>query len=151
MKQIFILAVSAALLMSCKDEVKTTETDKTTVIEHVQTTDETSDAIALNNGEKWVVNEEMKPFVLKSEAILDAYVKNNGTDYKKLAQDIKDQNDLLIKSCTMEGPSHDELHKWLHPHLELVGKLAETEDAAKAKEMVAELQTSYQMYHQYFN
>ncbi|CAM4062491.1 hypothetical protein FLAN108750_08340 [Flavobacterium antarcticum] len=151
MKQIFILAVTAALLMSCKDEVKTTETDKTTVIEHVQTTDETSDAITLNNGEQWVVNEEMKPFVMKSEAILDAYVKNNGTDYKKLAQDIKDQNDLLIKSCTMEGPSHDELHKWLHPHLELVGKLAETEDAAKAKEMVAELQTSYQMYHQYFN
>ena len=149
MKQIFLVAISSVVLMSCKNEVKTTDSEKKTEIEHVQ--DTSSETIALNNGEKWKVNEEMKPFIVKSEAVLEAYVKNNGTDYKKLAQDIKDQNSLLIKSCTMEGPSHDELHKWLHPHLELVERLGEIDNPEKAKVMVAELEASYQMYHEYFN
>ena len=151
MKQIFILAITAAFLMSCKNEVKTTNTEKTTEIEHVAIQEESSGAIALNNGEKWAVNEEMKPFVMKSEALLEAYIKSNGTDYKKLAQEIKEQNNLLIKSCTMEGPSHDELHKWLHPHLEIINKLEVMDNPEKGKVLVEELQESYQMYHQYFN
>ena len=149
MKQIFLVAISSVVLMSCKNEVKTTDSEKKTEIEHVQ--DTSSETIALNNGEKWKVNEEMKPFIVKSEAVLEAYVKNNGTDYKKLAQDIKDQNSLLIKSCTMEGPSHDELHKWLAPHLALVDELEKETDAAKAAETVTALQKSYVLYHQYFN
>ena len=149
MRQIFLVAISSAVLLSCKNEVKTTNSEIKTEIEHVQ--DASSERIALNNGEKWMVNEEMKPFIVKSEALLEEYVKNNGTDYKKLAQDIKEQNSLLIKSCTMEGPSHDELHKWLHPHLELVDRLGEIGNPEKAKVLVAELQASYQTYHQYFN
>jgi len=97
------------------------------------------------------VNEEMKPFVMKGEELVNSYIQNNHTDYKALAQQLKEQNNKLIKSCTMDGKSHDELHKWLHPHLEIVKALEDEKDATKASEIVLQLQKSYQDYHQYFN
>lgn len=50
----------------------------------------------------------------------------------------------------MDGKSHDELHKWLHPHLEIVKTLENETDATKANEVVAQLQHSYKEYHEYF-
>lgn len=103
--------------------------------------------IVLNNGEKWVVNDEMKPHIAKSEELLKAY----DGDYKALAEALTAENNKLIKSCTMEGESHDELHKWLHPHLEMVKELAKTEDQAQADEQINALKSSYELYHHYFN
>ena len=93
----------------------------------------------------------MKPFVMKGEELVNAYVQNEQKDYKALAQQLKEQNNQLIKSCTMDGKSHDELHKWLHPHLEIVKALEDEADASKANEIVLQLQISYQEYHHYFN
>jgi len=63
---------------------------------------------------------------------------------------LKDQNNQLIKSCTMKGKSHDELHKWLHPHLELVEALEKSANENEAKGIVLKLQKSNEVYHQYF-
>lgn len=60
------------------------------------------------------MNDEMKPFVAKGEGLVTTYLQSSQTNYNKLAQKLKDQNNQLIKSCTMKGKSHDELHKWLH-------------------------------------
>jgi hypothetical protein len=80
-----------------------------------------SQTIELNNGEKWKVNAEMIPHILEGEEILAKY---DNTDYKTLAKQLKEKNSGLIKSCTIEGKSHDELHKWLHPHIELITTLS---------------------------
>jgi hypothetical protein len=109
-----------------------------------------SNAIELNNGQKWKVNEEMKPHIVNGIEMVAEYVSSKGTNYKLLAQDLQAENQNLINSCTMDGKSHDELHKWLHPHLELVDKLAKTEDATKAAELVKEIHESYHTYSQYF-
>lgn len=106
--------------------------------------------IRLNNGEKWVVNEEMKPHVLKGEKLVDEYLSSGGADYKTLANQVEDANTNLISSCTMKGTSHDELHKWLHPHMELVAKLQQATDQANADQLIADIQASYEMYHAYF-
>ena len=55
-----------------------------------------------------------------------------------------------MKSCTMKGESHDELHKWLHPHMELVEELSKAKTDEKANELVSQLRESYQSYNQYF-
>lgn len=151
MKKIFVLGMSVLLLWSCNNTTeKATEKQETeTHAEHQH--DESSEAIELNNGEKWLVNEEMKPFVMKGEELVNSYIQDNQTDYKALAQQLIEQNNQLIKSCTMNGKSHDELHKWLHPHLEIVKTLENETDATKANEIVSQLQYSYQHYHQYFN
>jgi len=106
--------------------------------------------IKLNNGEKWEVNAEMKPHIEQGGKILNDYLALSGSDYKKLAADLKAQNDQLVKSCTMKGESHDELHKWLHPHMNLVDKLAETSDPKEAEALIAQLEQSLKTYQNYF-
>ncbi len=109
-----------------------------------------SEIIELNNGKKWAVNKEMKPFIAKGEALVNDYLKKNLSDYHILAKEIKEQNDILIESCTMDGKSHEELHKWLHPHLELVENLEKETDANKAKDIILKLEKSYKEYSRYF-
>lgn len=151
MKKVFVLGMSVLLLWSCNNTSEKT-TEKLETENHAEHQhNESSETIELNNGDKWLVNEEMKPFVMKGEELVNSYIQNNQTDYKALAQQLKEQNGQLIKSCTMDGKSHDELHKWLHPHLEIVKSLEDEADASKANEIVSQLKHSYQQYHQYFN
>lgn len=149
MKQIFTIAISSILLLSCKNSAQLTTEENTVQSEQTQN-EQVSDKIQLNNNEKWKVNHEMKPYVLQGEELVNSYLQSNNTDYVTLAKQLKDLNNKLIKSCTMEGASHDELHKWLHPHLEMVGGLDTITDAEKAKETTKNIANSYQMYHQYF-
>lgn len=151
MKNIVVFGISVLFLWSCNNSTKKSETQQKTENHAEQHSGTITQEIELHNGEKWLVNEEMKPFVLKGEELVNVYIQDGKTDYKTLAQQLKDQNNQLIKSCTMEGKSHDELHKWLHPHLEIVKTLEDETDTTKAKEIVEKLQHSYQQYHQYFN
>ena len=92
MKKIFVLGMSVLLLWSCNNTTeKSTEKQATENHEEHQH-DESSEAIELNNGEKWLVNEEMKPFVMKGEELVNSYIQNNQTDYKTLTQQVKDQS-----------------------------------------------------------
>lgn len=103
--------------------------------------------IEMNNGAKWTVNEEMTPFIKASEKLIENYDKS---DYKILAQDLKDNNSKLIKSCTMDGKSHDELQKWLAPHLGLVKALGKAENKEEANEVIENLEKSFEIYNKYF-
>ncbi|MBK8622266.1 MAG: hypothetical protein IPN79_11030 [Saprospiraceae bacterium] len=106
--------------------------------------------IELNDGAKWSVNAEMKPFILESESILNTYVANASTDYKTLAKELTDKNSGLIESCTMDGKSHDELHKWLHPHMALIESLQDADNADAADKIINELKSSFELYNQHF-
>ena len=150
MKKVIVFGVSILLLWSCNNSTETSTAHQETESHAEHHHDENSEAIELNNGEKWFVNEEMKPFVMKGEELVSTYIQDNQTDFKALVEQLKDQNTQLIQSCTMTGKSHDELHKWLHPHLEIVKTLENETDVAKANEVVNQLQHSYKEYHKYF-
>ena len=77
-------------------------------------------------------------------------MKYEGKDYEILAEQLKANNDELVKSCTMKGTSHDELHKWLHPHMKLTTALLEAENEKEADKIIQKLKTSFDTYHQYF-
>jgi len=109
-----------------------------------------SEAIHLNDGKKWAVNAEMQAPIAKAEERLQYFLDNGQGDYKSLASDLKEYNQKLIESCTMKGESHEELHKWLHPHLDLVKDLSSAEKPEEGKALVKELQESFETYHQYF-
>ncbi|MBK7428292.1 MAG: hypothetical protein IPI60_15370 [Saprospiraceae bacterium] len=149
LKIIASIIVISSFTMSCgnttdnKSEVKT-EAHK----EHNQ--DEQNETIKLSNGEKWSVNEEMKPFIIEAESILTQYIECGNSDYNTLAKKLKEKNTGLIKSCTMQGESHDELHKWLHPHMELIESLSNATTTEEANEIIATLQASFSTYNQYF-
>lgn len=106
--------------------------------------------LELDNGKKWLVNEEMKPFVRKAEQILDDFRVSNATDHLVLAEQLKNENNGLIKSCTMKGKSHDELHKWLYPHIRLIDALSKEDDKEQVMGLILDLKTSFETYHAYF-
>lgn len=150
-KLILTFAVGGLLLSSCGNSTIEKSNNQTEVAIHNEHHhDDESEAIELNNGEKWLVNEEMKPFILEAENILTEYINNNLSDYKTLAEQLKEKNSGLIKSCTMKGESHDELHKWLYPHIELIESLSKAESTEEASEIIANLQASFLTYNQYF-
>ncbi|MBW7891309.1 MAG: hypothetical protein H3C48_09875 [Chitinophagaceae bacterium] len=151
MKRILFLVIITFVLYNCNTHPESQATEQETASTEGEADENIPMVIELDNGNKWTVNDEMKPFVSKGEELVNSYLQSQQTDYKQLAQQLKEENNQLIKSCTMDGRSHEELHKWLHPHLEMVEELAKEEDAGKAKELVAQLQKSYETYHQYFN
>lgn len=82
--------------------------------------------------------------------MLARYLETGDKDYHALAKGLKRQNEQLIKSCTMEGRGHDELHKWLHPHMTLIEKLARTNESSEAQMIVQQLEESFRLYNSYF-
>lgn len=147
MKRIAILVISL-FIMSCSntsDEKSKVQTDS--AIHADQKHSAEKQTIDLNNGEKWKVNAEMTPIISEGHKILNGY--SNG-DYKALAKQLKANNQALIKSCTMEGKSHDELHKWLQTHMLLLDNLVKADNQEKANAIIGELKESYHTYETYF-
>lgn len=149
-KFILTLTIGSFLLYGCGNSTNEKSNNNGETATHQQHQHDDEQTIRLNNGEKWFVNEEMKPFILEAENILTEYINNNLSDYKTLAEQLKEKNSGLIKSCTMKGESHDELHKWLYPHIELIESLSKAESTEEASEIIANLQASFLTYHQYF-
>ncbi len=153
MKKILFALLGASVLTGCGNDQKTqqpsdTETHATSDAAHSD--EATNEAIELNQGEKWAVNEEMKPFIKESQNLVKEYNSAGSTDYKTLASQLKTQTTGLIKSCTMKGKSHDELHKWLHPYMEQVENLSKAEDEALAEQHLADIEKSFDIYHAHF-
>lgn len=153
MKRIFFGVFSTLVLFGCgnhttSEQLSDTETHATHESGH--SAEITAEAIELNQGEKWAVNDEMKPFITESENLITAYNTAGSTDYKTLASQLKTQTSGLIKSCTMKGKSHDELHKWLHPYMEQVEHLSNAPDEALAEKHLADIEKSFTLYHTYF-
>lgn len=151
------VAIVAMVAYSCNNATSPQDNEESTeeVVEHEEHADheEDEDAIVLINGEKWEVNAEMKPFIKNGENLVNSFLANPAPteqDYQVLAMQLKEQNDKLIKSCTMQGQSHDELHKWLHPHLDLVKKLSSSIDGNLSKQIVTQLSQSYNNFGKYF-
>lgn len=142
-KILSLILLSVVLTLSCNN-TSDHHGHETTEAAHAH---ETTEAIELNNGERWVVNQEMIPFVEQSVKLMAEY---DGADYKTLAAGLKENNNKLIKSCTMEGKSHDELHKWLHPHLDYVKALGKAESQEEADKIIEDLKESFNTYNTYF-
>lgn len=149
-KKVMVLGIGSFFLWSCNNPKEETITHQETEVHESHEHDMDEEALELNNGEKWIVNDEMKLHVQNGSILVNNYIQDKQTDYKALAQLLKDENNNIVKTCTMKGKSHDELHKWLHPHMELVKALENETDASKAAEIVLELQQSYQQYFLYF-
>lgn len=109
-----------------------------------------NETIELNNGEKWKADPEMVAHVEVIQIILEDFAPEGLGDYYPLAEVIDAELAALIKSCTMKGQGHDELHKWLLPVMQKVEALGKTEDPKMAEALVVELEEAMQEFHEYF-
>ena len=153
MKKIILTSLlGLAIVISCeKKQEANTENDQPKTEEHA-TSEEHSENIKLelNNGAKWTMNAEMKPYINEMEKQVNAYKLEDG-DFKLLGKSLSETNEQLIKSCTIKGTPHDVLHAWLMPHMELIDHLKKSENREDANRIVGELKESMEKYHQFFD
>ncbi len=146
-----ILTAISIFLSSCgntSSEISTKQTD--TINEEGHTHDKVTNAIELNNGEKWKVVPEMLLHIRNMENDVTTYKNTAQNDYKSLSLKLQSSIDLLTSNCTMEGKAHDELHKWLLPYIDLVNDLAESKDKNESAKYFKNIQISFTTFNQYF-
>jgi len=109
-----------------------------------------NETIELNNGEKWKADPEMIDHVEVMQIVLNDLSPEGLGDYYAAAEVLDAELAELIKSCTMKGQGHDELHKWLLPVMQKVEALGKTEDPKMAEVLVEELEQAMGEFHEYF-
>jgi hypothetical protein len=147
--KMMLFSTLAVLTISCNSGAKETEKSSETPIETSTETEHHHDeheAIVLNNGEKWKVDDNMMEHIRNMEKDVTAFAGNSDKDYAQLATKLKTNLDLLTSNCTMKGQAHDELHKWLVPYIELVDTLEKNQSEAEFKA----IQDSFETFNQYF-
>ena len=112
-KSIILSTILGLMLFGCNNQAAENHDESHNAEQHEDhdhAASEESEALELNNGEKWKVNEEMTPFIVKAESELKAYISSKGTDYKKLAEkqaEVGTEVILKIKENT-EDETYDE-------------------------------------------
>lgn len=108
------------------------------------------EGLSLNNGEKWVADAHTHSVVLEMQRSLSEYENSGSQDYQILSDSLTSQLNRLIAGCTMEGPAHDQLHKWLVPLTESVKHLSSSESASSASKNAHGIAASLKSFDQFF-
>jgi len=138
-----VLFAFGLVLFSCNTKSKEEKTTEMNTVEHQHSENE---AIQLNDGEKWKVDDNMMRHIRNMEKDVIKFDKENGANYSLLAEKLKANIELLTSNCTMKGKAHDELHKWLVPFIELVDAFSKD----KSANQLTEMKHSFLTFNQYF-
>jgi len=150
-KKIILIPAIALFLFSCGNASNEKSEDLSEIETHDEHHhDDESEAIELNNGEKWQVNANMITHIRNMENDVVSYAKVEQKDYKSLSEKLQSNIDLLTSNCTMKGKAHDELHKWLLPYIDLVKEFSEAKDETEASKHFENIQISFTTFNQYF-
>ena len=106
--------------------------------------------LKLDNGKKWVVNNETQIGITKMDSIISAFKNEENKDYSNLGKDLSVQTGYIIRSCNMTGEAHDQLHVVLVPMLDEISTLKESENKEESKLALAELETLIVAYFNHF-
>lgn len=163
-KVIFTTAILAALLVSCNEKQEKQEKHEAVeasevVHEHEETDLKTSysfnnnwvNEIALDNGAKWVANLETNEGVDKMLGMIKQSDPKTVEDYHDLAAKLNEEKNYVVKECTMTGPSHDNLHVFLHPLIEKIEALGKISSTDEGTEVIASIKENLNGYYNYFN
>ena len=159
-----IVAISLLALVSCKDNKKQeSNTEISTVeqpveVKEEQHNDEASNVyentwekeILLNEGAKWEANLKTNEGVQKMQNTIKTQTTTTLEDFHKLATQLNDDKNYVVKNCTMKGASHDNLHIWLMPLIEKIDEISEAKTVADASKLKQSIKENIHGYHTYF-
>lgn len=155
-----ILAISLLVLVSCKDSTKQKTSTNTNVVEitheHHDNDEENLHgnswklAIEMNNGSKWKANNKTNKGVEKMQNSIKTQPTNSLEDYYKLAEQLNDDKNYVVRNCTMNGDSHDNLHVWLMPLIKKIEALSEVKKIEEALKLKHSIEENINAYNTYF-
>lgn len=152
MKKIFLISTIAIALIACKNENHHENHDEHEHHDETATHEEDhhnheSEAIMLNDGEKWKVVENMSGYIRNMEKAVNEF---KGDNYPALAKTIDENIRALTENCTMEGQAHDELHKWLLPFIGLSEEFDVATEKENQEKIYQEFKKMFVEYNTYF-
>ena len=142
----YTVGLATLFVFSCNDKVTKeapVQVQPTDSEMHHHSEDE---AIQLNNGEKWKVDENMMVYIRNMEKEVASFETEKSENYKNLANHLKKNIDQLTGNCTMKGQAHDELHKWLLPFIDLVDAFSKD----NSTEHFIKIQQEFTTFNTYF-
>jgi hypothetical protein len=154
-----IFAICLLAIVSCKDSKNQEKEINTDAVEatHEDYIEKASNVYAnswikeieTNEDGKWEANAETNEGVQKMQNNIKTHITNTLDAYHKLAEQLNDDKNYVIKNCTMKGAPHDNLHVWLLPLMEKIEALSESktvEEASKLKQSIVENVNAYSNY-----
>ncbi|MFD1550778.1 hypothetical protein DNU06_05740 [Putridiphycobacter roseus] len=144
--KILILTTALFILTSCGDNKPTI--NKQESLEKIAT--ENPYGLVLNQGKKWQVNPEMMQHVKSMEADIKSYADKNLSTYSELGKKLNGHIRGLTSSCTMKGQSHEELHKWLLPFIDLKKEFIQSASAEEYQVNYQKIVAAMEIFNQYF-
>lgn len=161
MKKIIITtAILSAILIGCNENKVKTSSDAPAQSEVVHTNETAhhdspldnswTKEIELDNGKKWEANKETNIGVEKMLNIIKERDPRTLNEYHEMASQLNDQKNFVVKECTMTGPSHDNLHIFLHPLIEKIDALGKVENVEEGSEIVESVKENLEAYFNYF-
>ncbi|TYB76307.1 hypothetical protein [Bizionia myxarmorum] len=164
-KTLVTMAMMAVILSSCNNtkkdeaatEVKMDEQIEVVSHENEETHQSGSalgntwmEEIQMDNGAKWAANIETTDGVNDMLKMISEAKTETVDDYLSLANKLNERKNTLVKECTMKGPSHDNLHVFLHPLIEKIDMLLKTETTAQGSETLESITANLNAYNNYF-
>lgn len=112
--------------------------------------DPTIEALILDQGNPWLVNNETHIGVTNINALIADFNKSKDKDYTNLGELLSKQTSYIIKKCSMKGKPHDQLHIVLVPMLDEISILRESDDISIKKIALLKLQIYIDKYFEHF-
>lgn len=155
MKHVIIIACSWLILLTGCREKETTVNDYPAVpeesIDHAQDRQAVwKEDIQLNQGTQWKANRETTEGILNMTRVLAQSSPSSAEEYRELGKALAKEKNLVLKRCTMKGPSHNNLHIYLQPLIGKIGELQEVDSVEKGKQLLTEIEEHLKAYHTYF-
>lgn len=140
-KSFLIIAILSLTLTSCNDEKKQTDS---------ALNNNWKKEIKLDDGAKWAANIETTKGVIDLQILIKTHNKTTVDEYVSLGKKLNERKNILVDECTMEGPSHDNLHIFLYPLIQKINLLLETKSTEDATKIVSSISDNLTAYNTYF-
>lgn len=108
------------------------------------------DKMEMNMNKKWKANTETTEGVKDMLSLIKSADLTTLEDYHKLASDLNEKKNFVVEKCTMKGPSHDNLHIFLHPLIDKIAALGKTTTLEESDKITESIKKNLNKYHNYF-
>lgn len=111
------------------------------------------DGLELNNGEKWVTDNETSIGFSKMQDLINTFSNNltpTISDYNEFGNTMDEIKVDILNKCTMTGVGHDHLHTLLIPLIRKINGIKEVEDVNQANEIFSNIKLNVELYDEYF-
>ena len=161
-KILLVIAIFSITVVSCNESKKKVNMPESSVKEPETIKEEMTDKeiilnndwihdISLDKDTKWKANIETTRGINAMQNLIEENNLITLENYHQLANKLNNEKNMVIKECSMKGPSHDNLHIFLLPLIEKIDYLLTTTSIEEGSKITASITENLNLYQNYFN